>query len=479
MAARVGDEPAAAPGLVIDDRYRLDQVRDEQQPQPSLHTVLWRATDLSLGRAVAIQLISGLGKRDHKQLVGAAARASQVSDARFVRVLDVGRIEDGSTATTWLATEWVDAPTLTAAVRGEPLHPEVATSLTKDCAEALAAAADAGCSHQRLHPDQVLIPRASGIPRITGLETAAVLHGATACTDDVRGLGGLLFAGLTGQWPLPGWSGLPAVDQRVVTSARPRLVRAGIPRDLDELTHRMLTGAYPDARAIARALALQPNRRWNEPVEVTDDPRPVILSRWAWRLVPPLLVLAIGIGGWAIGSDLGRVPSSARQPRAAAPAGHASAPGIGKATLVWHHPPSATGFDPEGDGQENDDEAPLAVDHDATTAWTTDLYRGSSRLGGLKSGVGLLLDLGRPTSVSLAQLVLTAPGADLELRAGNTGPQQADDLPVVASQKQSSIKTRLDVDPAVKARYWLLWFTNLPKDGSGYRVGVAEVALYG
>jgi serine/threonine protein kinase len=478
VAARAVDEPAATPGLVIDDRYQLDQVRAEHQPQPSLRTVLWRATDRSLDRPVAIRLINGLGKRSHKALVDAAARASQVSDARFVRVLDIGTLELGHATTSWLATEWVDAPTLSATVRGEPLAPEVATSVVRDCAEALAAAAESGCSHRRLHPDQILLPTA-GVPRITGLETAAALHGPDGTTDDLRGLGGLLFAALTGRWPLPGWTGLPAVDNRVAAAARPRLVRAGIPRELDEITHAMLVGGYPDPRTCARALTALPSRRPGERPETNEQLGPGMLSRWAWRLVPPLVVLAIGIGGWAVGSDLGRVPTSAREPRAAQPATRASAPGIGAATLVWRHPPAATGFDPEGDGQENNDQALLAVDHDPTTSWMTDLYRNSSHLGGLKSGVGLLLDLGHKSSVSVVELALTEAGADLEVRAGNVVPSQAADLPLVASQKDAAIRTKLDVAPAVKARYWLVWFTNLPKDGSGYRVGVAEVALLG
>lgn len=440
--------------------------------------MLWRATDLSLERPVAIRLINGLRKRDHKALVDAAARASQVNDARFVRVLDIGTVELGKSATSWLATEWVDAPTLSATVRGEPLAPEVATSVARDCAEALAAAAQGGCTHRRLHPDQILLP-AAGVPRITGLETAAALHGPDGEVDDVRGLGGLLFAALTGRWPIPGWTGLPAVDSRVATAARPRLVRAGIPRELDEVAHTMLVGGYPDVRTCARALMALPSRRLGERREAAEILGPGMLSRWAWRVVPPLVVLAIGIGGWAVGSDLGRVPTSAREPRAAQPATRASAPGIGSATLVWHNPPAATGFDPEGDGEENNDQAPLAVDHDPTTSWTTDLYRNNSHLGGLKSGVGLLLDLGHKASVSVVELALTEAGADLEIRAGNTAPTRAEDLSLVASQKDAAIRTKLDVTPAVSARYWLVWFTNLPKDGSGYRVGVAEVALLG
>jgi len=289
----------------------------------------------------------------------------------------------------------------------------------------------------------------------------------------------LLFAALTGRWPLPGWAGLPGVDSRVTTAARPRLVRAGIPRELDEVTHTMLVGGYPDPRTCARALAALPSRRIGERPEPAEALGPGALSRWAWRVVPPLVVLAIGIGGWAIGSELGRVPHSASQPRAAQPATRASAPGVGAATLVWHRPPAATGFDPEGDGEENNDQAPLAVDHDPTTSWMTDLYRSNSHLGGLKSGVGLLLDLGHRTPVSVVELALTAAGSDLEIRAGNVAPTQAGDLPLVASQKDAAVRTKLDVTPAISARYWLVWFTNLPKDGSDYRVGVAEVALLG
>jgi hypothetical protein len=173
------------------------------------------------------------------------------------------------------------------------------------------------------------------------------------------------------------------------------------------------------------------------------------------------------------------VPSNARQHQAAVPPAKASAPGTGKARLVWHRAPAIAGFDPQGDGQENDDEAGLAVDRDRSTAWTTDLYHADSHLGGLKSGVGLLLDLGKPKSVRVAELALSAAGADVELRAGDQAPQQADDLPLVARRDQAPQRTKLLLDSAVKARYWLVWFTNLPPDEGGFRVGVVEVALLG
>ena len=483
MAAQAGDVPAGAPGLLIDERYRLDQVRAQHQPRPGVQAVLWRAADTALDRPVAILLVTGLDQRSHKALAAMAAQASQVSDSRFVRVLDVGRLDDGSgsrraAVPTWIATEWVDAPSLATAVRGDPLPPTVATEVVRQCAEALDAAQQSGCGHGRLHPDQVLLP-VGGVPRITGLGLAAALEEEDDPTDDVRALGGVLYAALTGRWPLPGWTGLPVIDPRSAQATRPRLIRAGIGRELDETTHRMLTGGYPDLAACRRALAALPSRPLDRAPEPTPEPGPSALRRWAWRILPPLLVAAVGATGWAVGSELGRVPNAARQHQAAVPPAKASAPGTGKARLVWHQAPAIGGFDPEGDGQENDDEAGLAVDRDRSTAWTTDLYHADSHLGGLKSGVGLLLDLGRARSVRVAELALSAAGSDLEIRAGDQAPSQAADLPLVARRADAPQRTKVVLDSPVKARYWLVWFTNLPPDAGGFRVGVVDVALLG
>jgi hypothetical protein len=476
---KAGDAPApaAAPGLVLDERYHLDQIRAEQSPGGTTHAVLWRAMDASLDRRVAVLLVTGLNRTSRKRLVDAATAASQVGDARFARVLDVGTLVLAEGSTTWIATEWVEAPSLAAVVRGEPLRPSVATEVVRQCAEALAVAERDGLTHGRLHPDQVLLAPGA-LPRITGLGVAAALHGDDG-SDDVTGLGALLFAALTGRWPLDGWTGLPAVDPRVARQARPRSVRAGISRDLDDVTHRALTGDYADARALARALATLPTEALDAPVQPPPPSRPSGWQRWAWRVVPPLVVLAIGLTGWALGSDLGRVPTTARQPHAALPPARASAPGSGDAVLVWHRPPAISSFDPEGDGEENDGAVGLAVDRDPTTSWSTDSYRADPHFGGLKSGVGLLIDLGRPVSVRVAELALTAPGADVEIRAGDRPPQQASDLRLIRARAAAPARTRIDLSAPETARYWLIWFTSVPRDGAGYRIGVAEVALLG
>lgn len=469
----------AAPGLVLDDRYRLDQVRADHQPPTGLRSMLWRAIDDSLGRFVAVQIVMGADARRRKRIIKAATRASAVADARFVRVYDVGEVELDGRQAVWIANEWVDAPTLAAIVRDEPLSPPVATDVGRQCAEALAAAANAGVFHGRLNPDQVHLPP-SGAARISGLATAAVVHDIAADeAGDVRGLGAILFAALTGRWPLAGWQGLPMVAGTAGGEGHPRAVRAGVPRELDTVTSEALTGRFGSASSLATALGALPSRPIDAVPEPGREPRPYVLRRWLWRLVPPLLVLTIGIAAWQVGSDLGRVPLVARQPHAALPPEKQTGPQNNRVRLVWHRPPTVTSFDPGGDQVENPDATGLAVDRDPTTAWTTDLYSNNPRLGGLKPGVGLLLDLGRARTVSVADLVLTAAGADVEIHAGDQPPAQAGDLPTVARRSGARASVRLNLAQPVTARYWLVWFTKLPPDGGGFRVGVAEVALLG
>lgn len=467
---------ALARGELLDGRYRLDQVRDDRELPNGRRVVLWRAVDTALDRRVALVVASGETKRARKAVADAATRASRVGDGRLVRVLDVGEVDTSEGPATWIATEWVEGPSLSAVLRRATLTAPVATELVRQVAEALAAAARAGCEHGRLHPDEVLLPD-GGVPRVTGIATSAALAEVDAtAADDARALGALLYACLTGSWPLPGWHGLPLPPRADVL--HPRSVRRDVPRDVDDVTGHALAGGYVDAAAVAKALRRLPS----QPLDAPPPPRRpgigVAVRRWAWRVVPPLLVATIAGGAWLIGSDLGRVPGSARAHRAALPPTTAPAPGVGALQLVWQTPPQVTSFDPEGDGQENQGATGFAVDHDPSTTWTTDLYR-TSQLGGLKSGVGLLIDLGRPTSVSEAELALTPAGSDVELRAGDAAPRAAADLRLVVSSTGAGAQVSWKLHAPVVARYWLVWFTNLPKLRGGYRIGVTDIALLG
>jgi hypothetical protein len=76
-------------------------------------------------------------------------------------------------------------------------------------------------------------------------------------------------------------------------------------------------------------------------------------------------------------------------------------------------------------------------------------------------------------------VLLSAAGADVELRAGNTAPQKAGDLPLVASTDAAPAHQIWSLSSTISARYWLLWFTNLPRAHGGYRIGVVDMTLLG
>ncbi|HEY6150709.1 MAG TPA: hypothetical protein VIW19_09330, partial [Gaiellaceae bacterium] len=124
------------------------------------------------------------------------------------------------------------------------------------------------------------------------------------------------------------------------------------------------------------------------------------------------------------------------------------------------HLSGATGFDPQGDGGEHNESASLATDGQASTYWQTEHY-GSSSFGGLKSGVGLVLDAGKAKKLTKLTVSSDTPGFTAKIRSGqsSSGPF----TPVSSSQTVGS-RTVFSVSGAA-ARYYVIWITALPSDG--------------
>src|SRR5439155_27170462 len=72
-------------------------------------------------------------------------------------------------------------------------------------------------------------------------------------------------------------------------------------------------------------------------------------------------------------------------------------------------------YDPDGDGHEYEELAPLATDGDPSTSWHTEHYR-----SWYKPGVGLVLDEGRPVRTKTVTLVTDTPGYAAEIQAGSS-----------------------------------------------------------
>jgi putative peptidoglycan lipid II flippase len=147
---------------------------------------------------------------------------------------------------------------------------------------------------------------------------------------------------------------------------------------------------------------------------------------------------------------------------------------------------NARDFDPQGeDKTENPDEVSLAYDGNPATRWRTVQYFGNPKLGNLKRGVGLVLDLDTPQQVRSVQLKLSGTGTAVEFRVPQTDPSQTPKPPMnsdkrwrtVAAESKAGEAATLTAEQGVTTRYVLVYLTSLPKEGNGYRGGIYEVEV--
>ena len=163
-------------------------------------------------------------------------------------------------------------------------------------------------------------------------------------------------------------------------------------------------------------------------------------------------------------------PARKASPAAAAPSPAAAAPAqrltpVGVSAFGPHG-----GDDPQG--------ARHAIGGRPGAGWLTDWYT-TPRFGNLYSGTGLLLDLGRPVTLTAAQIALGGSrGASLQLRVGAAAALA--DLHAVAHVANTGGVVRFRLASPARGRYVLIWFTKLPPDPSGtFRAEVWNVRLEG
>jgi hypothetical protein len=140
-----------------------------------------------------------------------------------------------------------------------------------------------------------------------------------------------------------------------------------------------------------------------------------------------------------------------------------------------------TDFDPQGDPtEENPELAPLAIDGKPGTAWQTMTYRGNPRLGGLKSGVGLLIDLGKPKKVSKVKVTLMGSPTSLQILAAPgavAAPSSTDGLDTVATEDGAAGRADLTLKKPVTTQWLVVWLTSLPAAPGGFQGRVAEISV--
>lgn len=512
-------------GDVLAARYELADLVSE-----SLGASNWRAVDRILHRNVRVEMLPADDPRG-ENFLQAARLSTTVTDHRFLRVLDLLQDEDGVHV---VVREWARATPLSRLLAQSPLPNRRAAHIVAEVAESIAHAHDRGLVHRRLTPHQVLL-KESGAVRIVGLGVATALAPAdhqdsdadlvSYRAADVTALGKLLYACLVSRWPGGHVDGLRAAPTEHGHLLRPRQVRAGVLRDLDLICDRILephrhrdplTSAAEIARVLYEAgdadddqfdeplgydvtspdlLRLDPVVEPSGPPPGLEPPRrrpkafepkpPTRRERLGQRLQSmthgdrALILLGVltaitllVILGFLVGREFEREGVPFEQ----------SAPATPVRVLPIQE---VVDFDPQSeDGRENPESAPLAIDDDPMTGWTTATYYNRADLGGLKDGVGLVLDLGTVRQVEQVWLQLGGAPTDLSVLTApstiSTTPTDLDDLRELATMNGAGQDVSVALPGETRTRYVVVWLRSLPSVGDGqYRGDIRSITVRG
>jgi hypothetical protein len=117
---------------------------------------------------------------------------------------------------------------------------------------------------------------------------------------------------------------------------------------------------------------------------------------------------------------------------------------------------------------------PRVFDGDPATAWQSEGY-GSARLGGLKSGVGVSVDLGPNVTARTISLTL-GNRADVEVYV--SADRSLKGATKVGEKAGADGTVSFPVKAGTTGQYVIVWFTSLTQDDNGrYRAILGEVEV--
>jgi serine/threonine-protein kinase len=471
-------------GDLIADRYELEELVDHGGMSS-----VYRGHDRMLERKVALKVLHAhfLDDPEYVERFRREARAvAQLSHPNIVTVIDRGS-SDGHQ---FIVFEYVDGENLKQLLeRTGPLPVERVIELGIEIADALAFAHAHDLVHRDVKPQNVLID-ATGSAKVTDFGIARSLdvdRGVTQTgtvmgtsnylspeqaagspvtpASDIYSLGVVLYELLAGEVPFRG-DNLVVVAMKHVTEHPPSLLeqRADVPPRLARAVERALEKSPEQRFASMDAFANELRRCRDELGDfdadrtmirgmpaIADPPaarrrhtprrsvgRAPLLLALAGLVLLAIVVAAILFGGSAIGRR------------------HHHGPGVPASVSL-----SGVGnYDPTGNPDTHASTASAATDGNPSTDWYTQIYA-SPAFGGLKQGLGLVVDAGRAVKLGTLTVDTPTPGFTAQVKAGPSahGPFTAD-----STTKMVNSTTTFRLNGA-NARYYVVWITRLPAGG--------------
>ncbi len=506
------------PGGVHVDRALAGRYRLKRLIAKGGMAEVWEALDDILGRPVAVKILhphlddESFRERFRREAIAAARLAHPNVVATFDTGTDGGII--------FIVMELVDAPTLRQVLNeGGPMAAGRAVHIGRQVADALQYAHKAGVVHRDVKPANILVA-ADGRVKVADFGIAKAMvdaepdrpHPSEALTgvgtivgtaqylspeqvegrtvdgrSDVYALGVVLYEMLCGRPPFTGDTDMVVALKHVTTAPlAPRQVRAGIPRALEDVVLRAMAKApearYQSAGELQTALlsvdlgAAEVTNVVAAPLAVprTDDtpPRGVppsfVQSERRW-MVPTVAIVAVALTLGVVGVLFARSDTGHRLLDTTPPATVTSQKAIPTPTPLAFDPPP-------GSGVEHDELLPLLVDGDPATVWRTENYN-NNRFGGLKPGVGVVLQLDGPHK--LKELKVTSPSrgwsAEVLVADAPRATRDAWGGPVATKVAGADGTTTFDLAGRTGGAV-LLWITDLGEGNSVVSIGELRLA---
>lgn len=513
--------PRLIPGSVIaGNRYRLIAHHGGHSGFQ-----FWKARDIRLDRDVALTFVNPR-EDDADPSVGVrstldrSVQLARVNSPGLAKVLDVIRGKNGGI----IVSEWTPGASLKDVAEGKPP--------VEGVSYALRSLADA-CSKSHGMGSELSIDSPSRI-RINSDNQAVVAFPGTSSDasrqQDISGVGATIYALLDQSWPedihgdeadtfqLPATqrdnsgevvsldSLNPKVSSSLAVLASKTVDRtsihsaATITTMLDHeqaartelsMTAESITAADTEVEPVAATVAPVSPR---EPDERSRNTR-----SWGMLalLVGSLVVIAGLLIAWAIGgmensrddrplaeklnalqedaqasqSSISVAQPASRAPLPPTPAG----PVIALDVASIYQPDSSPG------SRDNPAAAPLVLDNNPNTAWSTDMYR--VQLGtqppAFKPGIGVMLSV--KDLIAPRQIAIDSPstGTKVEIRAASSpNPATLEETTLIGSGLLTSGTTTIMLDNVDPAEFYLVWIPVLSEQASG-RFGsqISEIRL--